>query len=113
MMARRPEVVNLRDCDDFGRAGDVYIGRAVPQRGLPRSEWANPFHMRQEGQRDDVLERYARYVDGHLDAGAISLETLRDVKRLGCWCAPRRCHGDYLADLIARLPRRRLACRAV
>ena len=30
-----------------------------------------------------------------------SLEELRS-KRLGCWCAPKACHGDVLIELLDR-----------
>jgi hypothetical protein len=112
-MARRPQVVNLHDCRDFGRPGDVYVGRDAAYQGqrIEGSLWANPFILTHESLRDEVLERYARYIDGHLSTGTLRIEDLRGARRLGCWCAPRRCHADYLAYLISRLPREAKTCR--
>lgn len=112
-MARSPEVVNLHTCRDFGRKGDVYVGRVAAYQGqrIESSIWANPFVMMRESHRDDVCEHYARYIDGHLNFWVMRIEDLRDAKRLGCWCAPKRCHADYLAYLVSRLPKRRETCR--
>jgi len=97
-MAPRPEVVNLATCDDWGRPGDVYIGRTF--RGYRGSAFANPFPVLHEAKRAEVLERYKRYLDKRLVRGTLSISSLAHAKRLGCWCHPAACHGDYLADLI-------------
>jgi hypothetical protein len=77
-------VVNCRR-DPF----DVLISRP--------SRWANPFQIGHDGTRDEVIDKYRRWLirQPHL---------LRDVKALrgrvlGCDCPPRRCHGDVLACL--------------
>ncbi len=71
---------------------DVYIGRP--------SIWGNPFKLRRgatETERVDCIARYREWLLGkpHLLA---RLPELRG-KRLGCFCAPKRCHGDVLARL--------------
>jgi hypothetical protein len=69
---------------------DVYIGRG--------SKWGNPFKIGKDGTRDEVIEKYAQYIaDNEYLIG--SLEELRG-KRLGCYCAPKRCHGDVLIELL-------------
>jgi hypothetical protein len=67
----------------------VYIGRP--------SKWGNPFVVGKHGSREQVIERYERWVlaDATLMA---ALPELRG-KVLGCWCAPRACHGDVLVRL--------------
>ena len=68
---------------------DVYTGRP--------SKWGNPFQVGRDGTREEVIERYERSMLTQpelLDA----LPELAD-KTLGCWCAPRACHGDVLARL--------------
>jgi len=81
---------------------DVYIGRP--------SKWGNPFSHQSNGTlaefivptRDDAVEAYEEWItsgDGqHLLA---DLHELKD-KTLGCWCKPKRCHGDVLVKLIEK-----------
>jgi hypothetical protein len=77
---------------------DVYIGRAVPRRGLAASKWANPYPLRREGDRLDVI---ARYEHEHLPTHPELIAALPELrgKVLGCWCAPKACHGDVLLRL--------------
>jgi len=67
----------------------VYIGRP--------SKWGNPFAIGEDGDREEVVAKYRRWI-----LGQVSL--LRDLgeiegKTLGCWCKPNLCHGDILAEL--------------
>lgn len=73
---------------------DVYIGR--PGRGLT-GKWGNPFTLKVGGSREIVIARYRAWLlqQPHLMA---ALPELRG-KVLGCWCAPKSCHGDVLAEL--------------
>lgn len=68
---------------------DVYIGRP--------SKCGNPFKLHPGGDRDAVIGQYERWVRTQPDLMA-SLHELRG-KTLGCWCAPKLCHGDVLARL--------------
>lgn len=66
---------------------DVYIGRGSP--------WGNPYVMGQDGTREEVIEMFESYLFQ-------SDELLSKVgslygKTLGCFCAPKPCHGDILA----------------
>ena len=89
-------VVNLRR-----ELYDVYIGR--PGKGLP-GPWGNPFRLAAESQRPAVLERYRQWLEGEIAAGRISKAALAELhgKRLGCFCKPRLCHGDILAQAADR-----------
>jgi hypothetical protein len=90
--------------------GAVYIGRAVPRRGIKASKWANPYKIGRDGNRADVIAKYwfaLMYGDKrHLLA---DLPELRD-KDLACWCrhdgeartGDNECHGDVLVDLLER-----------
>jgi hypothetical protein len=84
-------------------AYDVYVGRGYG------SKWGNPFtHIADKktaaqfivSSRDEAVEAYREWItegDGkHL------LEDLHELKGkvLGCWCAPKACHGDVLLKLI-------------
>ncbi len=77
--------VNLRDPDV------VRIDR--------RTDWGNPYVVGIDGTRAEVIEAYRRWINGRPDL----LERLGELdgKRLACWCAPRACHGDVLAELVA------------
>ncbi len=72
---------------------DVYIGRP--------SKWGNPFKVGKGGDEERArAEALALYEDwlrkqSHLMS---ALGELRG-KILGCWCAPKSCHGDVLARL--------------
>jgi hypothetical protein len=86
-------VVNIRD-DDY----DVFIGRP--------SKYGNPFVIGRDGTRAQVCKKYQQWVEGQIRAPDGSkpptmAEIVRDLrgKRLGCFCAPRQCHGWYLAGV--------------
>jgi len=66
---------------------DIYIGRG--------SKWGNPF---KEGTREENIENYRNYILNSPDL----LDSLQDLegKVLGCFCKPKKCHGDILVQLI-------------
>lgn len=72
-------------------AYDVYIGRP--------SKWGNPFTIGPDGTREEVIAKYTAWLidQPHL---IVAIPELRG-KTLGCWCAPKACHGDVLAALAA------------
>ena len=86
------KVVNLHN---KGVNYDVYIGRAVPRRGLRRSFWANGFIEGIDGDRDTIIRLYEE--DLLKDIERLSRIGELKGKVLGCWCAPAPCHGDVLA----------------
>jgi hypothetical protein len=73
---------------------DRYIGRA--SRGFAASAWGNPHHLVGNSTRSRLLAvaAYAGDALGRLDA----IGELTGL-RLGCWCAPKLCHGHVLAAL--------------
>lgn len=85
-------------------AFDIYIGRDVPEHGLAASKWGNPFIMVDDSdeERERVLTEYRAWVVEQPDLMG-SLEELRG-QRLGCWCAPKRCHGNVLVQLLESGP---------
>lgn len=72
---------------------DVYIGRP--------SIWGNPFEIGKDGTRSEVIEKYKEYILGNQELLDL-LPSLSD-KILGCFCSPKRCHGDIIADLVNKL----------
>ena len=89
-------VVNITS----GEAFDVYVGRAAPRRGLKASRFANPFVIGRDGDRGEVIERYRAWLAERPDLLA-EVRGLRGL-RLACWCAPKACHADVLAELANR-----------
>lgn len=69
---------------------DIYIGRP--------SKWGNPFILGDHELRGQTLGRYRGWVlqQDHLMSALPEL----DGMVLGCWCAPKPCHGDILGDLL-------------
>lgn len=68
---------------------DVFIGRS--------SKWGNPFKIGRDGNRDEVIRKYRKYILNNK-------KLLNDIhelkgKTLGCYCKPKKCHGDFLAEL--------------
>ena len=72
---------------------DVYIGRP--------SKWGNPFPLRSEWDRVEVIKKYEEYIRNSSDLMA-ALPELKG-KVLGCYCAPKACHGDVLIKLIEEM----------
>lgn len=82
---------------------DVYIGRPGP--------WGNPYGTSTEESlaehlvetRVEAIECYRKWMCNRLyiDPGSQLKGELLDLqgKRLGCWCAPKPCHGDVLKEL--------------
>lgn len=75
---------------------DVYIGR--PSRwGNMFSHLENPITRFRVSSREEAISRYEEWIRS-------SEEHLRDLREiagrvLGCWCAPKPCHGDVLIRL--------------
>lgn len=70
---------------------DVYIGRP--------SKWGNPFSIGKDGTREEVIHKFREWIKTQ-PALLAALPELKD-KILGCWCAPKTCHGDVLVELAA------------
>lgn len=93
---------NLKEwCNDpnniyIGRAGVVFIdGERYPKAS---SIWANPYKINKDGTREEVIEKYRKYITKKIEAGEVDLGELKG-KTLGCWCLPHSCHGNVLVEL--------------
>jgi hypothetical protein len=69
---------------------DAYIGRGSP--------WGNPFVIGKDGSREVVCAKYLKYLLENERLLAM-LPTLKG-KRLGCYCAPKLCHGDIIIHVM-------------
>lgn len=89
-----PRVVNIRVTPCY----DVFIGRPGP--------WGNPFtHLEHASKgtirvstRKAAVEEYRNMIMADPELQARARRELRG-KVLGCYCAPRECHGDVLLEI--------------
>ncbi len=87
-----------------------YIGRPSPL--------GNPFPLRRESERDQVIEQYAKWLNDKLteEDNAQKQEVTRLYKKLVangeldlvCWCAPKRCHGDVIKSVLVGMLKKKL-----
>jgi hypothetical protein len=93
-----PKVVSI----ESGEPYDVYVGRGKRGTGLKKSKWHNPYVVGKDGTRDEVREKYERY----LKASPLMAE-LPEIKGkiLACHCAPNPCHADILLRLANNNPK--------
>ncbi len=94
--------VVVQDCD-------IYIGRRCTMGGwnLAQSKWHNPFVVPKNAtdeQLTEILTKYSQYVRSSSELWN-ALPELRG-RVLGCWCKPKRCHGDVLLSLLAEFDQR-------
>ena len=91
----RTLVVNKRS--HVATANDEYIGR--PSMG------GNPFKIGPDGNRDQVIMKFEHYARERMKTDKVFKEYVRNLhgRTLVCWCKPRACHGDVLAQLSKEL----------
>lgn len=88
---------------------DVYIGRGDdPQAGEP-SKWGNPYTHNNNSKyakyvvdsRDEAIDNFEQYLLNNKEL----MDSLHELKgkTLGCWCKPKRCHGDIIKKYVDRL----------
>ena len=87
---------------------DVFIGRT--RRG---DRWSNPFTDKsvdtlatvRVASRAEAIQAYRDWLAGLRTVPGLTPPTREEIVRelrgrvLGCWCAPRACHGDVLAAI--------------
>lgn len=78
---------------------DIYCGRAFAE--FPESDWHNPFKIELGCGRKCVIEKFRQY----LLKNPILMARLPELqgKVLGCWCRPKACHCDIIAELVNAL----------
>jgi hypothetical protein len=95
------KVVNLRH-----ETADVYCGRPSSYRaeyGSDCSIFGNPFPIEPGVTRKEAVQAYAQLLDENQEFYAEKLRILLEYEKqlgrelkLGCFCAPKRCHCDEL-----------------
>ncbi len=67
----------------------VYVGRP--------SRWGNPFR---NDERVRLVSSFRAYAAQRILDEPGWLDYLMDASYLICWCAPKECHADVLAEMI-------------
>ena len=98
-------VINLQTVNDIEswlqKPNNTYIGRET--KNIAGSKWGNPFKLRDYNNcRKTVVSLYEEYVSSNREL-LNSIDELKG-KTLGCWCAPRLCHGSVLHRLAGNTP---------
>lgn len=78
-------------------AYDVLVDRS--------SKFGNPFEIKRESDRTRVIEKFERYARARIAQDPVWAAEVRLLhgRVLGCWCAPKACHGDVLLKIAAEL----------
>ena len=72
---------------------DIYIGRP--------SIWGNPFTEDNGDTRTEVIQKYREWLLNSPNAEDVRSNLhILEGKILGCWCKPKACHGDVLAEIV-------------
>ena len=92
------KIVNKRNFMGKG----IYIGRPSPL--------GNPFVIGRDGDREEVIRKYREYLREAIrdnDKIKAEFERIYQLSRKGdvvliCWCAPEKCHGDVIKEMIEK-----------
>lgn len=104
-------VAKVRDWQPDGSYA-AYIGRG--SRGRKGSPLGNPFQIGRDGDRDEVIAKYATWLDEeiatndeqHMTQACWAFNDLLIRHRQGeaitllCWCHPLGCHGDVIRERL-------------
>lgn len=76
---------------------DVYIGRPGPL--------GNPYEIGPDGTREEVIQKFEKYARRLMNEDLAFRKAIQNCegKTLGCWCAPKACHGHVIIKLIEEL----------
>ena len=89
------KVINISENDEY----DIYIGRSGKGKD---GYFGNPFTT---GTRSEKIENFKNYALRRIETDEEYRENVKKLygKTLGCFCKPKRCHGDILAELAKKL----------
>ena len=95
-------IVNLRTYKPIKGEVLIKIDRSSPV--------GNPFPMSVEGKRDKVCDQYQTYFNTKITTKGdakfmgylrmIYQTALHNDVALGCWCTPKRCHGETIKAYV-------------
>ena len=86
-------------------SGSEYIGRGSPL--------GNPFVMKDksEAERNRVCDEYIPWLDDQLQHNQVVINEMNRLFQmalnvnvtLGCFCSPKRCHGDTVKEKLEQM----------
>jgi hypothetical protein len=93
-----------------------YLIKVVKYRDVPSSEYigrgsvlGNPFPIDKENNRNVVCDAYELHFSQQVESNPLFLEELcrlyklgnsKGILELGCYCHPKRCHGDTIKRFL-------------
>lgn len=93
-------IVNLRNYKKENNEILIKIDRS--------SVLGNPYYMHNESERDEVCDKYEMWI--RTTNRPVREEIMRIKKlaesnniALGCWCFPKRCHGETIINILKAL----------
>ena len=110
----RPKYNNLKEW--INDENNIYIGRERvvliknnngKNERFPKvkSIFSNPFKIGKNGNREEVIKKYKKYLIEKLKNDLIFRKEFIKLKgkNLGCWCHPEKCHGDVLLKILKKV----------
>ena len=93
---RKPRILSMRG-KNGAKPGAGYV------RVDRRSPWGNPFVLKREADREQVIYQHRRWMLERIVAGddpytQARLKELAAADALLCWCRPLRCHAENLVQ---------------
>lgn len=89
------KVIHIQDAPKGWREDSsyVYIGRP--------SKWGNPFPLEEDSPqaRKECIRQYKDWFRDQVFLFKAIAQGELDGKKLVCFCKPKTCHGDVLADI--------------
>ena len=88
-------------------ASDIYV------RVDRKTIFGNPYMIGRNGTRDEVVEKYRRYMHSKYAEGgeyqrkmnSLAVLVARRTVHLACWCVPENCHGREILRFVLELNR--------
>jgi len=86
----KTELVNV---SRYGKEGVTMIDR--------NTKFGNPFRLKEDGgeyTREESVEAYREWFKEKIRTDPKFRESVEELKgeTLGCWCKPKKCHGDVI-----------------
>ena len=99
----RTAIINLKHHPELQRALEDREEFEGVVRADRRTRWGNRFRISRRATREEVIERYRRWLWQRIREGHVTLEELASLhgKTLACWCHPKPCHCNVLARAAA------------
>ena len=96
--------------DGFIGEDIIYLGRYNDKLDLKASPLANPFKIGTDGTRDEVIQKYRKWLFEKIKKkdsnvmGALNMLKLAVLKKmhkkLACYCKPEPCHVDVVIKAV-------------